>query len=144
MDWAAIWSWFLTAIQWCFYAFVLYIAVRWWARSIAQTAKIRFIEAKIDALLEHFDVGFEEGFRERIAEVLRERGEAAAKADYILVTGSPIEDAERFLRELPIADDEAEPSEVGPPHGPLGPDELHELVDQVFQQPRRRPRRKRR
>ncbi len=144
MEWAVIWSWVLAALRWCFYAVVLYIAVRWWARSMANGAKMRFIEAKIDALLDHFDVGFEEGFREHIAGVLREKGQYAARSEYILRTGNDAGEVDQFLQDLSDADKEAEPAQVGPPHGPVTADELHELVDQVFQQPPRKPRRKRR
>ena len=144
MEWASVWSWILTAIQWCFYALVFYFAVRWWARSVSNDARIRFIEAKIDALLDHFDVGFSERFREQMAEVLRERGERRAKAEYILVTGGDIDEAEEFVRNLPEAEEDGKASEIGLPHGALNVDELHELVDQVFQEPRRKSRRKRR
>ena len=112
-------------------------------RSMAMGAKIQFIETKIDALLDHFDVGFEESFREHMAEVLREQGEHAARAAYILVTGNSAAAADLFVQDLVNADEDAKPSQVGPPHEPVNVDELHELVDMAFQQPRRRPRRKR-
>ncbi len=144
MEWASIWSWILTALQWCFYAVVLYIAVRWWIRSMASAAKMKFIEAKIDALLDHFDVGFEDSFREYISEVLRKKGEHAAKGEYILITGNGADVADRFLQDMPDADEDAKASQVGPPHGPIDVDELHEFVDKAFRQSHRKPRRKRR
>ena len=141
MEWAAIWSWVLTVLQWCFYAVVFYIAVRWWIRSMAIGAKIRFIEAKIDALLNHFDIGFEEEFRQHIAETLRKNGVRAAREEYILITGDGPGKTELFFQDL--ADEEAKSSQVGPPYGPLDADELHELAAQMFQRPRRKPRQKR-
>jgi hypothetical protein len=142
MEWATIWSWTVTILQWCFYAAVIWFAVKWWARSMANDAKIRFIEAKIDALLEHFEVGYNEAFREHIAQVLREHGERAAKTKYVLTTGDSLSEADCLVQELSHAEEEN--PEIGSPHGPLGADELHELVDQAFREPHRKPRRRRR
>jgi hypothetical protein len=140
MDWALVWPWILMAVKWCFYAVLAYFLVKWWMRAQTDSAKLRFMDAKIDALLEQFDTGFYENFREHIARILHTRGESAAKTEYVLATGSSLTQAEEFIGYLLDDDKEAKAEESESAPANVDADELHKLVDQVFQ-PHKRPRR---
>jgi hypothetical protein len=140
MDWALVWSWTLTAAKWSFYAVLAYFSVRWWVRSQTDSAKLRFMDAKIDALLEQFDTGFYENFRERVATILHASGEYAAKTEYVVATGASWTQAEEFIRDLLDESEEAKAQESESAPLNVDADELHRLVDQVFQ-PHKKPRR---
>jgi hypothetical protein len=143
MLWAAVWAWIVTILQWSFYVFLFFVGVKWWLRSAADHVKLRYIETKLDALLSDSSIDFAERLRPYIAEILRDQGERRAVGQYMSITGNDINEAEAFVKELSDAGNEDEGSRLPPPHDILDREEIHRLVDEVFEPPHRRPRRKR-
>jgi hypothetical protein len=144
MEWALTWFWILAAAKWCFYAFLAYFTIKWWMRSYSDSTRLRFVESKIDVLMEHLETGFHERFREHIADVLHDKGENAAVKEYALSTGNSLAEAEQFVDELSRHGENFNAESPERLLTDLDVDELHKLVDETFQPSPHLPRKSRR
>ncbi len=143
-------DWLWTVAQCCFFGLLLFTVFRCFMRLSYLDARFFFIESKIDALLDDSQIDFPAMFRERMAAVLSKGGKRAAVTHCFLSTGWDMRNAVDYVDEL-AAEIEAEKdgdgaSETNSPHSIAGMDvdEFHDLVDQAFQRPVGRPRRRKR
>ena len=59
MNWATAWSWTYSTASWCFFIAAVGFVIYWWVGFRMHAAKLEFVEKKIDALLDEFDVDFD-------------------------------------------------------------------------------------
>lgn len=136
MDWNYTWSWIYTAGRWGFWAMMLYWLLKWWLESCQDGARLRFLEEKVDLLLEHFDINHDSAIRVHMLDVLHKHGAASAERHYMLHTGRGPSEAREYVCQL-----------VNSPHTECDEEEecgeLQEVVEQAIRHAHRIRRRKR-
>jgi hypothetical protein len=100
MSWATFWSWTCWTASWCFFIAAVVFVIQWWIRFKMHEAKLRFLESKIDALLDEFDVDFDGRLRKQLSTILHEEGKKVAMLSYIAITGATASEAESYVEQL--------------------------------------------
>ena len=145
-------AWIGTVTLWCFCIVVLWVLVKLLLRMAQISARLRFIDAKMDALLDDSDIDFMEIFHDRIAMALLEVGKKAAIAECFLSTGWDMDSATGYVEMLADEMESEEEEKDGngnsvkkrPPHdiGDFNAEEIHRLVDEILPRSAGKSRRK--
>ena len=148
MDWAYIMSWVWFGVKCCFFAALIYYLVYMLAQLTNLFSKTQFIEYKIDVLLKCHDIDCMQAIRNHVGKIFHERGENAATAEYMCITGNSVSEAREFVNSIGTEEDETQDGASGPapPHTDLDVGDIHEFIDRVIldtpPKRRRRPRKR--
>ena len=100
MSWATFWSWTCWTASWCFFTAAVVFVIQWWTGFKMHDAKLRFLEMKIDALLDELEVDFDERLAEQMSTILDERGQRKAAVCYMATAGVTPSEAENYVERL--------------------------------------------
>ncbi len=100
MSWATFWSWTCWTASWCFFTAAVVFVIQWWTGFKMYAAKLRFLEMKIDALLDELEVDFDERLAEQMSTILDERGQRKAAVCYMATAGVTPSEAENYVERL--------------------------------------------